>query len=94
MGYRDKPDIWGEPLKTQDRKGALWSVAGIMMFNLGILGTDAAKHFGWAVSAELIQWLALGLGFACLAAGVVAYRSAQAQAKRDLADILPPNYRG
>lgn len=94
MSYRNKPDLWGEPYTAPRAKGSLWSLAGILCFNLGLLGTNAVKALGWQVSAQVVQWLAIGLGFACLAAGVVAYRSAQAQAKRDIEEIMPRNYRG
>ena len=94
MGYRDRPSFWKEPLKPHDRKSTLWSLAGILTFNIGILAADAARRFGWNVNADTFEWLAIGLGFACLGAGVVAYRSARAQAERDIEEMMPPNYRG
>jgi len=93
VGYRDKPDFWSKPTEPRP-KGMQWAIAGILCFKLGVLGTDAARHFGWRVSAELLQWLAIALGFACLAAAVVAYRAAKARAKRDVDDMIPRNYRG
>jgi hypothetical protein len=94
VGYRNKPDLWGEPSTHPRAKGTLWSVAGIMCFNLGLLGTNVVKALGWHVSAEVLQWLSIGMGFACVAAGVVAYRTAKAQAKRDIEEMMPRNYRG
>jgi hypothetical protein len=34
------------------------------------------------------------MGFACVAAGVVAYRTAKAQAKRDIEEMMPRIHRG
>ena len=93
MGYRDKPDPWGEPLKRQDPKSFRWSLAGIMIFNLGIILSNSAARFGWRVSAEVAQWLAIGLGFACLVGGVIAYRASKRQVDRDLADMMPRDLR-
>ena len=94
MSYRDKVELWGEARSEPRAKGTLWSVAGTMCFSMGLLVTDAARRFGWHVSADVLQWLSLALGFACLAAGAVAYRTAKAQAKHDIDAMMPPNYRG
>lgn len=94
MGYRDKPELWGEAPAEPRAKGYLWSLAGIMCFNLGLIGTNVARQWGWHVSAEVLEWMAIALGFACLAAGVFAYRAAKAQAQRDMDEMMPPNVRG
>jgi hypothetical protein len=93
VAYRNKPDLWSEPLKQQDPKSYRWSLAGIMIFNLGIILSNSAARFGWHVSAEVAQWVAIGLGFACLFGGVVAYRASKRQVERDLAEMIPNDVR-
>lgn len=92
-GYREKPDLWGEPLKTQDMRATRWSLVAILIPNMGLLASHLLRDVGWHVGADVIMWLAVALCFACAAAGFVAYREARKQVKRDIDDMMPPQLR-
>lgn len=93
MSYRDKPDIWGEPLKTEDMRATRWSLVAILIPNMGLLLSNLARSTGWHVGADVIMWLAVALCLACVAAGFVAYRETKKQVKRDVDDMMPPQLR-
>lgn len=93
VGYRGKPDFWGEPLKREDTRSYRWSLAAIAIPNLGLLTSNLARSAGWHVGAAVLVWLAVALTFACAFAGIVAYRETRSKVRRDLEDMMHPRAR-
>ena len=94
MSYRDRPDIYGQPLKSQDPKALRWALLAIIIANLGPLLARTLKHYGFHASAEALTIGAIVAGAICIVGGVLAYREARRTAARDVAELtgkLPPS---
>ena len=93
MSYRDRPDIYGPPLKTQDPKAMRWALLAIMFANLGPLLGRALKQYGFHASGKALTIGATAMGAICIVAGVWAYRQARRSAAEHVAELtgeLPP----
>lgn len=87
MSYRDRPDIYGPPLKSQDPKTMRWALAAIMIANLGPLLGRALKHYGLHASANALAVGATALGALCVVGGVWAYREARRAAAQHVTEL-------
>ena len=87
MSYRDRPDIYGPPLKSQDPKAMRWALAAIMIANLGPLLGRALLHYGFHASGNTLTLGAIALGALCIIGGVLAYRDARRSAAQHVADL-------
>ena len=87
MSYRERPDIYGPPLKSQDPKAMRWALAAIMIANLGPLLGRELKHYGFHASGRTLTLAAIALGALCIIGGVLAYREARRSAAQHVADL-------
>src|SRR3954451_9968941 len=87
VSYRDRPDIYGPPLKNQDPKAMRWALVAIMFANLGPLIGRALKRYGFHASAEALTIGAIALGAVCIIGGILAYREARRSAAQHVAEL-------
>lgn len=87
MSYRDRPDIYGPPLKTQDPKAMRWALLAIMCANVGPLLGRALKYYGFHASANTLAVGATALGALCVVGGVLAYREARRSAAQHVTEL-------
>jgi len=87
VAYRDKPELYGTstPQERRERHYILWILP--VMFVAPNLGR-IVRAIGFNASYQIVAIGTVGLGVACLAGAVISYRSAKAQAARDLADLI------
>ena len=86
MAYRDKPELYGTstPEERRQRRYVLWILPVIFVApNMGRI----VKAIGFDATYEITLIGTVTLGVACLVGGVLSYRSAKAQAARDIADL-------
>ena len=93
VGYRDRPDFWGESLKAQDPKSYRWALVALVIPNLVNVVAMLAKDQGWPISSAIMKWVVLVVGLSCIVAGFVAYRASRSQVRKDLAEMMPANLR-
>src|SRR3954465_6052458 len=87
VSYRNRPDIYGPPLKDQDPKAMRWALLAIMLANLGPLLGRALKRYGFHASGEALTIGAIALGAVCIIGGVLAYRQARRAAAKHVAEL-------
>jgi hypothetical protein len=89
VAYRDKPELYGTstPEERRQRRYVLWILPVIFVApNVGRI----VKAIGFNATYQITFIGTIVLGVTCLAGGLLSYRSAKAQAARDIAELSDP----
>ena len=60
---------------------------GVFIPMFTIFGVRAAKVYGWMPSKTAAYVFVVAIGLFCIAGGIIAYRTTQAQVRRDLDEV-------
>ena len=64
-----------------------FAVLGALIPMFTIFAVRAAKQYGWVPSKGATTVFVMAIGLFCIAGGILAYRTTQAQVRRDLDEV-------